>query len=230
MLDQIRAVAFDLDNTLWDVGPIIVRAEQRLLEWLEEHYPRIPRRVSLEDMRAARLRLAEAEPHRAHDFTYLRTASLARHAEESGYEPEIAAQAFEIFFAARNDIEPFADVLPALARLRTRYALATLSNGNADLARMQSFAGAFKVSLNARDVGSAKPHPRGFERLASALALDPAEIIYVGDDPHHDIVGARAAGLQTAWINRRNDEWPMDAPAPDLVVIDCNDLAARLRV
>jgi len=105
-LRAIRAVAFDLDNTLWDVGPVIVRAEQCLHRWLREHCPRITERLSIEEMRAARERLARAEPHNAHDFTYLRISTLAAHARECGYEEAVAERAFEVFFAARNELEP----------------------------------------------------------------------------------------------------------------------------
>jgi len=227
VFSKIRAIAFDLDNTLWNVEPVIERAEARLREWLQEHCPRVVERFSAEDMRAARMQLAASEPHNAHDFTYLRLTALARHAEDCGYEREAAERAFEIFFAARNEVELFDDVRPALERLRSRYPLATLSNGNADLARV-GVAELFTVSLNARDVGASKPHRRGFERLAAALALDTQEIIYVGDDPDHDIGGARAAGLRTAWMNRRGERWPVAAFAPDLIVSDCLQLASAL--
>src|SRR6185437_9502040 len=111
-LGDLRAVAFDLDNTLWDVGPVLVRAEQSLHQWLREHCPRITERVSIEEMRAARERLASSEPHNAHDFTYLRITALAAHARECGYEEEMAERAFEVFFAARNELQPYADVQP----------------------------------------------------------------------------------------------------------------------
>src|ERR1700744_2896968 len=117
MPDKIRAVAFDLDNTLWDVDPVIVRAERLWLQWLHENCPRIPQRLSLEQMRAARMALAAREPQNAHDMTYLRIASLAEHARECGYDEGIAEQAFEIFIAARNELEFFPDVLPGLQRL-----------------------------------------------------------------------------------------------------------------
>jgi len=132
-LGDIRAVAFDLDDTLWDVGPVIARAERCLHDWLREHCPRITAQVSIEEMRAARERLALDEPHNAHDFTYLRITALAAHARECGYEEVVAEHAFEVFFAARNELQPYPDVQPALERLRARYTLASLSNGNADL-------------------------------------------------------------------------------------------------
>lgn len=223
----IRALAFDLDNTLWEVEPVLLLAEQRVLEWLRTHWPRIPERFSQEDMRVARRRLALEEPQRAHDFNYLRTASMARHARECGYAESVAEQAFEIFFAARNEVETYPDVQPALARLRSHYRLATLSNGNADLTRI-GLARYFTLSLNACAVGCAKPDRRAFEALAAALALQPHEIAYVGDDPYIDVEGARACGLRAIWMDRTGAEWPGALREPDLSVRDCDQLVRAL--
>jgi 2-haloalkanoic acid dehalogenase type II len=226
--DKIRAVAFDLDNTLWDVDPVLARAEERWLQWLRDNCPRIPERLSLEQMRMARMQLAAREPHKAHDFTYLRIASLAQHARECGYDERIAEAAFEIFITARNQLDLFADVRPGLHRLRARYALATLSNGNADLGRI-GVADLFSVSLNARGVGAAKPDRRCFESLVERLHLEPQEVIYVGDDPLLDVEAARAAGLATAWINRTGQTWPDAVRPADVDVRDCIELAVQLR-
>jgi 2-haloalkanoic acid dehalogenase type II len=226
---KIRAVAFDLDNTLWDVDPVIARAEQRWMAWLHENCPRIPERHSLDDLRAARLELAAREPHNAHDFTYLRIASLAQRARECGYDESIADAAFEAFFSARNELEFFPDVRPAFQRLRRKYSLASLSNGNADLGRI-GVADLFDLSLSARSIGAAKPARLCFERLAEGLHLAPQELIYVGDDPLLDVEAARAAGLSTAWMNRTGQPWP-DAVAPaDINVTDCLELATQLDV
>jgi putative hydrolase of the HAD superfamily len=140
----------------------------------------------------------------------------------------VAAHAFEVFLAARCEVELFADVLPGLTRLKSRYALATLSNGNADLSRI-GLEHLFAVSLNARQLGAAKPARQCFERLAAELSLAPAELVYVGDDAHLDVLAARAAGLKTAWMNRSGAPWPADLPPPDLTVRDCLELAQRLR-
>ena len=223
----LRAVAFDLDNTLWDVDPVLARAEERWLAWLREHCPRIPERLSLDDLRASRLALAAREPHNAHDFSYLRIASLAQHARECGYDESISEAAFEIFIAARNQLDLFADVRPGLNRLRVRYALASLSNGNADLGRI-GVADLFSVSLNARSVGAAKPDRRCFERLVQDLNLAPHEVIYVGDDPLLDVEAARSAGLLTAWMNRTHQVWPASIRPADFNVGDCVGLAAAL--
>ena len=227
MLDNVRAIAFDLDNTLWDVEPVLARAEARLQQWLHEHCPRLTARLTPADMRAAREELARREPHQAHDVTYLRLTALEQHAREHGYGADVAAAAFEVFLAARNQVALFADVAPALARLRRRYALASFSNGNADLGRI-GLAHHFAVSLNAREVGAGKPHPRCFERLAQELELAPVEILYVGDEPLLDVQAAQAAGCRAAWMNRRAEPWPPALAPPELTVSDCEQLAVAL--
>jgi FMN hydrolase / 5-amino-6-(5-phospho-D-ribitylamino)uracil phosphatase len=225
MLSDVRAIAFDLDNTLWDVEPVLERAEQRLAAWLQQHCPRMT--LSRAEMRAARELLAQREPHNAHDVSYLRVATLSAHARAHGYDEQLAEQAFEVFLAARNEVDIFPDVAPGLARLRRRYALASLSNGNADLCRI-GLEHLFSVSLNARQIGAAKPEPRCFARLAQELQLPASAIAYVGDDPQLDVAAARAAGLRTVWMNRRSLTWPPQLPAADLTVADCAQLAAVL--
>jgi len=227
VLNDVRAVAFDLDNTLWDVEPVLARAEVRMLEWLHQHCPRIPEQVSLEDMRAAREELARSEPHNAHDVTYLRLTALERHARECGYQEDIAARAFEVFLAARCEVEILPDVRPGLARLKRQFTLASLSNGNADLGRI-GLDSAFAVSLNARQIGAGKPDRRCFERLANELELAMQSIVYVGDDPWFDVEAARAAGCRSAWMNRRASPWPAGLAPADLSVRDLSELAALL--
>lgn len=227
MLETLRALAFDLDNTLWEVEPVIARAEERWLQWLRENCPRIPERLSLEDMRRARLELAQREPHKAHDMTYLRIASLAAHAREHGYAEEIAEQAFEVFIAARNTLNPYEDVRTGLTRLRKRFTLGSLSNGNADLARI-GLDDLFAVSLSARDVGAAKPDRRCFEQLLACLHLCAEQVLYVGDDPELDVAAARAAGLRTGWMNRTGLAWPATLAPADVNVVNCIDLAVCL--
>jgi len=227
MLMRLRAVAFDLDNTLWDVEPVIARAEAQWMQWLRENCPRLTERLSLEDLRQARTQLATREPHRAHDMTYLRIASLAAHATQYGYEAAVAEHAFEVFMSARNQLDPYPDVRPGLMRLRRQFQLATLSNGNADLRRI-GMDDLFAVSLNARDVGAAKPDRRCFQRLLTELRLDATEVLYVGDDPLLDVAAACAAGLHTAWMNRSQLTWPASVQPADINVVDCLDLAARL--
>ncbi|MBK6596771.1 MAG: HAD hydrolase-like protein [Proteobacteria bacterium] len=52
--------------------------------------------------------------------------------------------------------------------------------------------------------------------------------MYVGDDPHLDVAGARAAGLRTVWMNRSAAPWPDELEPADITVADCRELARLL--
>jgi FMN hydrolase / 5-amino-6-(5-phospho-D-ribitylamino)uracil phosphatase len=223
----IRAICFDLDNTLWDVGPVLERADRILADWLEARYPRIPQRFTPGEVLEVRAALLREQPHQAHDLTWLRRETFARLAAEVGYEPDMAHEAFELWHRARNLCVPFADVVPALDKLALTFRLATLSNGNADLTSI-GMAHHFEVSLNAAALGCAKPDARTYAALTSALTLQPAEILFVGDEPHADIAGPRNAGMQTVWVNRGGDPWPVDLAPPDHVIAGFDELVALL--
>ena len=99
-----------------------------------------------------------------HDFTWLRLELLRRLASEAGYPEDLARQAFDVFFRARNEVVLYDDVLPALTTLSARCRLFALSNGNADLAAI-GLSHFFERSLCAREAGCLKPDPRIFRRL-----------------------------------------------------------------
>ena len=206
---KVRAICFDLDNTLWDVWPVIVRAEQKMYEFLAERYPRVVANVTIEMMRSAREQTAAAYPLMRHDFTFLRKQTLRDHAREFGYAEAMAEEAFDAFIQARNEVDLYADVLPALEQLRTRYRLFTASNGNADLGQI-GIAHFFERTIAARHVGALKPDPAIFHKVIEGTDLQAHEVVYVGDDPLLDVVGARGAGMQAIWIDRQGSKWPLE--------------------
>jgi putative hydrolase of the HAD superfamily len=226
-LGAVSAICFDLDNTLWDVEPVLMRAERILTDWLKLRYPRIPERFSTSDIFEMRASLLREQPQQAHDLSWLRRETIARLGEAVGYEREMAHEAFALWHAARNQLEPFADVVPALETLKRRYRLATLSNGNADLAKI-GLAHHFEVTLSAGALGCAKPDARAYARLADVLTLKPAEILFVGDEPHADVVGPRTAGMQTVWVNRGGVVWPDALPAADACITGLDGLVTLL--
>jgi 2-haloalkanoic acid dehalogenase type II len=203
----IKALTFDLDDTLWDVWPVVERAEELLQDWLVAHYPRIPERLTPLELRELSSEVSAARPDKAHDRTWLRKAALNLAAQRAGYQAFDVESAFAVFFMARNAVEPFAEVRPVLERLSQRYQLASLSNGNADL-RLIGLDDLFVFSLNAIDIGAAKPDPLLFEEARRRLAARPEQIVHIGDDPEHDVFGAAQAGFRTVWVNRPNRAWP----------------------
>ena len=227
-MGALRAIIFDLDNTLWDVGPVILRAEHAMHDFLADRYPRVTERHGIDSMRDVRVRVAREHPEHRHDFTWLRMRALEWHAEEAGYDASMAREAFEVFFRARNEVVLYEDTRPALERLRAGYRLFAISNGNADLARI-GLGGYFERALAARDAGMLKPDPRIFHLLLEQAGLAREETVHVGDDPTADVEGARAAGLAPVWLNREGSPWPLESPAPELAIASLEHLPELLR-
>ena len=216
----MRAITLDLDDTIWPIGPEILRAENALGEWLREHAPRTAARYPLEAMRALRDEVAAEHPQLAHDFTRQRMFALERMLQLSEDDVGLAHAAFEVFFAARCEVEHYDDSLDALDRLAARVPLAALSNGNADLHRI-GLMHVFRFQLGAREHGAAKPAASIFHVACEQLGCAPADVLHVGDDIEMDVVGAHRAGLRTCWINRIDGnrpgrEWAHAEVRPDL--------------
>ncbi len=226
MLDipKVRAISIDLDDTLWPIWPTIRRAEALLLAWLQHHAPASAALYASVDYRMQlRESLVAAQPQLGVDLSGLRHATLHHTLQRAGEDTALADPAFEVFFNARQQVDLYADALPALARLAQRYPVVALSNGNADLARM-GLGAYFHAALSAQTFGVGKPDVRFFAAAAEAANTPLDTVLHIGDDAALDVAGAHAAGMQAAWVNRTPDAWshpgpPPHAHTPDLLAL-----------
>lgn len=225
---RITAITLDLDDTLWPVAPALELADQAVDAYLREHWPAVARAWPIPAMHGLRIETAAAHPELAHDFTAQRRLTLASAFRQCGVDDAPIDALWEIYFQARNTVTLFPDALAALTRLAARWPLASLTNGNADLHRTGIDA-YFRHAVAARDIGVAKPDARIFHAAAARLHSTPGAVLHVGDDPELDILGARRAGLRTAWVNRHGNPWPAAlGAAPDITVRDLGELAQQL--
>jgi len=219
----IRTITLDLDDTLWEIGPVLQRAESRLRAWLQERYPRIVVMHQPEDIAELRARVVTEFAERAHDLTFVRRTVLARMGIAAGYGDGFVDEAFAVFDLERNTLELFPDVRASLESLRRRYTLVAVTNGNARLDRI-GIDHLFDGFVSARTAGAAKPAQRIFDAAVDAGGAARHETLHVGDHPEIDVHGARAAGLRSAWLNRSGCDWPGALPPPDAVVRDLREL------
>ena len=226
-LHNIRAVTIDLDDTLWEIGPVIRRAEADLWAWLGENCPRIADRWNASDFAALRQSVFDEFPDRAHDFRFLRKTVIKRIAVDSGYAAAVVDPAFEVFDAARNNVELFPEVLAELRWLASNYVLLAITNGNANLQTI-GIADMFVDVISSVGVGVAKPGRQIFDAAIQRAGVAPAEILHVGDHAETDIEGARNAGMRTVWVNRKSADWPEHLDAPDATVEDISGVRLLL--
>ena len=133
-------------------------------------------------------------------------------------------------------LKPWPDAVNGLARLRKRYIVATLSNGNiALLTNMAKFAGLpWDCILSAELTQHYKPDPEVYQTAATLLGLSPNEVMMVAAHPG-DLRASQAVGFQTALVPRPLEYGPdhvreVAAHASDLVAGDFNELADLLGV
>ncbi len=226
-MHRIRAITLDLDDTLWPIGPVIMRAEGKLWSWLGENFPKITETFTPEEAYALREQVMQRHWDRSHDFRFLRKTVLEHMAETVGYSSDLVDDAFDVFDRARNDVELFSDVLPTLEALGEHFALVAVTNGNANLERI-GIRHLFHDVVTAVDVGSAKPARPIFVEAVSRTGVSAEEALHVGDHPDIDIVGARQAGMRTAWMNRNGDVWPLGVDPPDAIVSSFGELMTVL--
>ena len=225
-LTRIQAITLDLDDTLWPVWPTIRRAEAVLHGWLEAHAPAAAVLSAQADIRQAiRADINARHADRAHDLSFLRREAIRALLHAAGEPGELAEPAFEVFFAERQRVDLFDDALPALAFWSQRYPVVALSNGNADVHRV-GIGQHFHASVSAKSLGVAKPDVRIFEAGAQAAGVQPHEVLHIGDDALLDCVGALAAGMQVAWVNREGQAWLSSDSRPHLEVRDLHALCA----
>ena len=230
MLDlaRIKAISFDLDDTLWPILPIIERAEKTLHDWLANHAPMAAALFSSPSaLREIRDHVATTRPELKNDLSAVRRESIRLALYRAGENPLLAEQAFDAFFAERHRVTLFEDAQPSLEFLSARMPLVSVSNGNANL-ELVGLSHFFRASISAREFGAGKPDPRIFHAAAGALDLTTQDVLHVGDDATLDALGALNAGMQAAWINRSDHLWPHELHA-DVTVTNLLELCELFR-
>jgi len=134
------------------------------------------------------------------------------------------------FMKAWQELSPFPDVIPALQRLKERYRLVALSNGEPhflDHLAKNRIQWKFDRVISVQVAGAFKPHPGVYLRAASILGLEVGECMMVSANSF-DVMGARACGFRGAFVNRYQLPYEDSPFQPDVVVKDFQELADRL--
>ncbi len=233
-LSEIRVLTFDVFGTVTDWRGSIIREgvalgcrqgfkldwSQFALDWRSGYQPAMQR-----------VRSGELPWTSIDDLHRMILNDLLAKYDIDGLSEEETAH----FNRVWHRLSPWPDVRTGLARLRSRYTLSTLSNGNIallnDLAKHADLR--FDCILSAELAQHYKPDPEVYLNAAALLGLRPEQVMMVAAH-NSDLAGARQVGLRTAFIYRRNEYGPeqttdlIPQPGVDVVADDLHDLADQL--
>jgi 2-haloacid dehalogenase len=233
MAHDIKALFFDVFGTLVDWRTGVARESERILAplghdvdwtafadaWRGEYKP------AMEEVKSRRIPFAKLDAlHRRNLERILPRFGIGSLPEETMRELNLAW----------HRLPAWPEVPEALARLKRRFRIAPVSNGNislmVDLARYNGFA--WDAILGAEIAGDYKPKPRVYLAAAEALDLGPSECMMVAAHSY-DLAAATALGLRTAHIARPNETGPGRGESSPSVPVDVAaanlaDLAQRL--
>ena len=237
VLGGVRALVFDVFGTVVDWRSGVAREAGSFLAqhgaehvdpaafadaWRRHYSP------AMEEVRSGRRPFTQLD--------ILHRENLDRVLEEFGVDPRhIPSADLDDLNLAWHRLDPWPDSVEGLKRLRTRYIIAPLSNGNIILLlNMAKRAGLpWDAILGAEVVRAYKPMPEAYLRTADILALRPEQICLVAAH-NGDLAAARKCGLRTAFIARPTEHGPGQtsdlSPAEqwDVVAGDLVNLAEKL--
>jgi 2-haloacid dehalogenase len=229
----VKALFFDVFGTLVDWRSGVARDAKEKLEplghrldwpafadaWRDQYQP------AMEEVRAGRIPFCKLDVLHRHN--------LERILPRFGIQklPEDVARALNL---AWHRLDAWPDVAGGLKRLKRRYWLAPVSNGNislmVDLARRNDLP--WDAILGAETAGDYKPKPRVYLAACEAFDLPPGECMMVAAHTN-DLQAAAKCGLRTAHVARPNERGPGTGEAApkaavDIAAASLEDLAAKL--
>ncbi|MBH68265.1 MAG: haloacid dehalogenase type II [Rhodospirillaceae bacterium] len=233
-VNQIKALVFDVFGTVVDWRNSIAREAEELLsdkghkiDWLSfadswrAKYQPAMKRVRTGEREFVRLDVL----HMENLIEVLREFDIK----------ELTQTELNHLNKAWHRLDPWSDAVPGLQRLKERFIIGTMSNGNVALmVNMAKYAGLpWDVILGAEPARAYKPDPKTYLTGVEWLGLDTREVLMCAAH-NHDLVAAAATGLKTAFIARpmeygSSQEKDFEAEHKfDFVTNDINDLANQL--
>lgn len=218
---MIKAIYFDLDNTLVDRNASIDKFAHHFVD------------VYSADLRAACpilvstiVREQDNGGYLANDSKYSKIfqaigCELSIQLDWVNYQrPEKLSEFWKIAFPKCTvEMKGAADLVEYLHQ--QKYHLGIISNG-AEISRLStiettSFGHLFSQVVSSEKFGTSKPEPSIFKSTVSQAKFDAHECIYIGDHPIKDVLGASRAGLKAVWLTGFHDE--IDFPQ-DIVIVN----------
>lgn len=223
-MQGVEVLSFDLDDTLWDCPPVIVKAEEKLLTWFAENAPKVVEFNNGDTLAARRAQVVESHPEIACDMTLLRHKMIELSLVDAGYSSDLADEGFDVFYRARSEVVLYENTVNVLDALGAQFKMAVITNGNADLT-MIGLDDKFEHIQRASIDNAPKPHPQMFLTCIEHFGIEPSALAHIGDNIVTDVQGAQAVGARTVWYNQAGQTWPDTEKGPSATVTSLQELS-----
>lgn len=224
---KIKAVTFDLDDTLWPLREVIIHAHKESNNWIIDKFPSMSKVLFTEQEQKMWQKLIAKDNSLRHRLSELRMKVIETLLTENGVSDEDAKttskDAFDIFLKLRHDITYFEGTLEVLKSLKEKYTLGVLTNGNASIETLK-IDHLFDFYLNAEMVNDSKPGAKMFEEALKITQLSPEEVCHVGDHPDNDVEAAVKLGMKAIWLNLLDADWPEEKQFKPNEIVSWYDL------
>ena len=215
---KYKLITFDLDDTFWDIAPVIIKAEKDTRAWLRKTVGEIEW-GSMSDFMGIREDLIKVMPSLEWDIGLLRKEiykqKLKNIVPNESERNELINTAYSMFLEKRHEVIFYDGVYDAIEKLSKKYYLGILTNGNADIFKYD-IGRFFDFSISSFDVQDNKPNKPHFESAKNKYEnISYEEIIHIGDHQINDVYGAYQLGMKAIWFNNMNNEWDQSFDKPD---------------
>ena len=221
----IHAVLFDLDDTLYDRGAAFLR-------WAQDYLRNICGLIDTGECAAALARITalDASGYGSKKAVLEEVCRLSPTHNETDNLEEAVAVFYDRFFTQLALDREAAELLTRLDAVGMPWGVIT--NGQARQWRkleQMGLTGRTPCLFVSDTFGCQKPHPAIFMAAADCLGVAPKDILFVGDHPANDIVGAKNVGMQTVWLPR-GKPWPGEyaGSEPDLTLATLSEIIPLL--
>jgi HAD superfamily hydrolase (TIGR01549 family) len=229
----IRAVLFDLDDTLIDHQ----HASRAAMVGVRERFPAF-QRLTLDELGTEHQRILDLLHHDvALGQRTVADARIERYRRLFGYagaDDKHASAAAElhrrVYQASRCRVAGALELLQAL-RGRVRIAVVTNNTLAEQTEKLATFGLAAEVDalVTSEEIGAAKPDARIFAVALQRVDCTPDDAVMIGDSWTHDVLGATGAGIAAIWFNRNGAAHPDPGVAPQIAtLLPTMDVAAMI--
>lgn len=220
-MSEPEALAFDMYGTLVDPVRVWKQLERYIPEEQALHISQVMRQKQLEYT----FRLTAMESYE--DFEQVTRKALDYALAAGGQE--LDSEQKDALMAQYNDLERFEDVEPGLKRLKEAgHEMVVFSNGAPHMLRAlmdrKGFNSYFQEFVSIDEVKVYKPSPKVYRHVADRVGRLIGELRLISSNPF-DIIGAEAAGMQAAWVDRSAGLFDALGARPEMVVETLTELA-----